>query len=86
MSADRKTPIWCVMSFLFLRSMRGSEILATDRVKFDPVKTLCGEDLKMTVVKAQATKDLMIQPSPGGGAACYVWVALPCPGLEELEA
>jgi hypothetical protein len=42
------------MSFLFLGSMRGSEILAADRVKFDPVKTLCGEDLKLAVVQAQS--------------------------------
>ena len=50
MSADRKRLIWCVMSFMFLGSMRGSELLVMDRVKFDLVKTLCGEDLKMTVV------------------------------------
>jgi hypothetical protein len=38
MSADRKRLIWCVMSFMFLGSMRGSELLVMDRVKFDLVK------------------------------------------------
>ena len=44
------------MSFMFLGSMRGSELLATDRVKFDQVKSLCGEDLKLMVVKAQGER------------------------------
>ena len=53
MSADRKRLIWTVMVFMFLGSLRGSELLSTDRVKFDPVKTLCGGDLKLSVVKTQ---------------------------------
>ena len=52
-TADRKRLIWCVCTFLFLGSMRGSEILSTDRVRFDPVKTMCGEDLKLATVQAQ---------------------------------
>ena len=50
MSANRKRLIWTVMSFMFLGSLRGSELLALDRVKFDPLKSLCVEDLKLTVV------------------------------------
>ena len=49
----RKRVIWKIMTFLFLVSFRGSEILATDSKRYDPAKTLCGEDLKLITVTAQ---------------------------------
>jgi hypothetical protein len=57
MLANWKRLIWTVMSFMFL----GSELLATYRVKFDPLKSICGEDLKLTVVKAQGESVVTVQ-------------------------
>ena len=51
--ADWKRLIWTVMSLMFLGSLRGSKLLAKDRVKFDPLKSVFGEDLKLAVIKAQ---------------------------------
>ena len=48
----RKRVIWTILTFLFLGSFRGSEILATDSKWYDPMKTMCGDDLKLVPVKA----------------------------------
>ena len=53
MSAERKRVIWTILTFLFLGSFRGSELLATDSICYDPMKTLCGSDLKLITMKAQ---------------------------------
>ena len=54
--ADTKRAVWAAMTFLFLGSLRGSEILSTDSKKFDLQKTLLGADLKMVTVQAQGEK------------------------------
>ena len=51
--AETKRAVWAAITFLFLGSLRGSEILSTDSKKFDPQKTLCGSDLKLVTVQAQ---------------------------------
>ena len=53
MSAERKRVIWTILTFLFLGSFRGSELLATDSICYDPMKTLCGSDLKLITMNAQ---------------------------------
>ena len=49
------------MTFLFLSSLRWSEILSTDSKKFDPQKTLSGGDLKLVTVQAQGEDMEMIR-------------------------
>jgi hypothetical protein len=50
-SSRRKKTIWATLVFLFMGSLRGSEILSPEKRKFDPAKTLMGSDIK--VVKIQ---------------------------------
>ena len=50
-STRRKKTIWAALVFLFMGSLRGSEILATEKKKFDPAKTLMGSDIKVVKIK-----------------------------------
>lgn len=50
-ASHRKKAVWACLVFLFMGSLRGSEILATDKTKYDPLKTLLAKDLKMVSVK-----------------------------------
>jgi hypothetical protein len=61
MSGERKRLIWTVLIFLFMGSLRASEILGTDPRKFDPTKTLCGADIKIIKVEAQDEELRVIQ-------------------------
>jgi hypothetical protein len=61
MSGERKRLIWTVLVFLFMGSLRASEILGTDPRKFDPSKTLCGADIKIMKVEAQEEQLRVIQ-------------------------
>ena len=78
----RKQVIWKIMTFLFLGSFRGSEILATDSKRYDPAKTLCGEYLKLINVKAQG-EDLetiqvrLKQPRHPRPSPTRLWSSLP---------
>ena len=50
-STRRKKTIWAALVFLFMGSLRGSEILAPEKKKFDPAKTLMGSDIKVVKIK-----------------------------------
>ena len=47
MRTDAKRSIWAVTVLLFMGSLRGSELLSYDKIKFDPVKTLLGGDISL---------------------------------------
>ena len=47
MKTDAKRSIWTVIVLLFMGSLRGSELLLYDKLKFDPVKTLLGGDISL---------------------------------------
>ena len=50
-SSRRKKTIWAALVFLFMGSLRGSEILSPEKKKFDPAKTLMGSDIKVVKIK-----------------------------------
>ena len=50
-AGHRKQAVWTVMNFLFMGSLRGSEILAPEKSKYDPLKTFLTRDIKMVKVK-----------------------------------
>jgi hypothetical protein len=50
-TSRRKKTIWATMVFMFMGSLRGSEILAPEKKKFDPAKTLMGGDLKVVKIR-----------------------------------
>ena len=54
MKTDEKRSIWAVLVLLFMGSLRGSELLSYDKLKFDPVKTLLGGDISL--IKAMVGK------------------------------
>ena len=47
MKTDKKRSIWAVLVLLFMGSLRGSELLSYNKLKFDPVKTLLGGDISL---------------------------------------
>ena len=47
----KKKLVWTAVVWLFMGSLRGSEILAPNKAKFDPTKTMLHGDVKETVVK-----------------------------------
>ena len=47
----KKKVIWTAMIWLFMGSMRGSKILAPNKAKFDPNKTMLAGDVKEVTVK-----------------------------------
>ena len=47
----KKKVIWTALLWLFMGSMRGSEILAPNKAKFDPNKTMLAGDVKEVTVK-----------------------------------
>ena len=66
MRTDAKRSIWAVTVLLFMGSLRGSELLSYDKIKFDPVKTLLGGDISL--IKAIGPDGKEIKPgqfSPG---------------------
>ena len=50
-AGHRKQAIWVVANFLFMGSLRGSEILAPEKTKYDPLKTFLARDIKLVQVK-----------------------------------
>ena len=60
-STDTKRTIWCVCVTLFMGSLRGSEILSHDSLKFDPVKTLLGSDTKTLEAESSGRKVQILQ-------------------------
>ena len=59
-SSRRKKTIWAALVFLFMGSLRGSEILAPEK-KFDPAKTLMGTDIKVVKIKTGAEEVTTLQ-------------------------
>ena len=47
----RKQAVWTALVLIFMGSLRGSEILAPDKSKYDPLKTFLARDLKVVEVK-----------------------------------
>ena len=60
-SSRRKKNIWAAMVFLFMGSLRGSEIFAPEKKKFDPAKTLMGNDIKVVKIKTGAEEVTTLQ-------------------------
>ena len=57
MPSKQKKACWTAMVFLFMGSMRPSEILTPDKKKYDPLKTMLNSDLK--VVKVQTGEEMV---------------------------
>ena len=47
MKTDANWSIWTVLVLLCMGSLRGTELLSYDKLKFDPVKTLLGWDISL---------------------------------------
>ena len=78
----RAAHIICVT--LFMGTLRGSEILGYDSLKFDPVKTFLGNDVKTLEAESkycscgETTEDCTLHPSPNSGAQRDHGLLLPC--------
>jgi hypothetical protein len=59
-STRRKKTIWAALVFLFM-GLRGSEILAPEKKKFDPAKTLMVSDIKVVKIKTGTGEDTTLQ-------------------------
>ena len=60
MRTDAKRSIWTVVVLLFMGSLRGSELLSYDKLKFDPVKTLLGGDISLIKANGPDGKEIEI--------------------------
>ena len=60
MRTDAKGSIWTVIVLLFMGSLRGSELLLYDKIKFDPVKTLLVGEISLIKANGLDGKEIEI--------------------------
>jgi hypothetical protein len=60
-TSRRKKTIWATMVFMFMGSLRGSEILPPEKKKFDPAKTMMGCELKVVKIKTGSEEVTTLQ-------------------------
>ena len=61
LNTDSERTLWAMLLLHFLGSLRGLEILGTDPLTFDPIKTLFGADVKVLELVVDGNKVHILQ-------------------------